>query len=56
MDATEVFWTLHSDLPREGVGSDATTRALLELARPLPGNRALDIACGPGRSAVSLTV
>ena len=54
MDATEVFWTLHSDLPREGVGSDATTRALLELARPLPGNRALDIACGPGRSALVL--
>jgi SAM-dependent methyltransferase len=54
MDAAEVFWTLHSDLPREGVGSDATTRALLELARPLPGNRALDIACGPGRSALVL--
>ena len=54
MDATEVFWTLHSDLPREGVGSDATTRALLELARPLPGDRALDIACGPGRSALVL--
>jgi SAM-dependent methyltransferase len=54
MDATEVFWMLHSDLPREGVGSDATTRALLELARPLPGNRALDIACGPGRSALVL--
>ena len=54
MDDAEVFWTLHSDLPREGVGSDATTRALLELARPLPGNRALDIACGPGRSALVL--
>jgi SAM-dependent methyltransferase len=54
MDATEVFWTLHSHLPREGVGSNATTRALLELARPLPGNRALDIACGPGRSALVL--
>jgi SAM-dependent methyltransferase len=54
MDATEVFWTLHSDLPRVGVGSDATTRALLELARPLPGDRALDIACGPGRSALVL--
>src|SRR3954453_22159381 len=54
MDATEVFWTLHSALPREGVGSGATTRALLELARPLPGNRALDIGCGPGRSALVL--
>jgi SAM-dependent methyltransferase len=54
MDAAEVFWALHTDLPREGVGSDATTRALLDLARPLPGNRALDIGCGPGRSALVL--
>src|SRR3954447_14444055 len=54
MDAAEVFWALHTDLPREGVGSDATTRELLELARPLPGDRALDVACGPGRSALVL--
>src|SRR5689334_14376163 len=54
MDDAEVFWALHADLPREGVGSDATTRALLEPARPLPGNRALDVACGPGRSALVL--
>jgi SAM-dependent methyltransferase len=54
MDAAEAFWALHTDLPREGVGSDATTRALLDLARPLPGDRALDIACGPGRSALVL--
>src|SRR4051812_47146660 len=54
MNAADVFWTLHSDLPREGVGSDATTRDLLELARPLPGPRALDVACGPGRSALVL--
>jgi SAM-dependent methyltransferase len=54
MDAAEVFWALHTDLPREGVGSDATTRELLEPARPLPGDRALDVACGPGRSALVL--
>src|SRR4051794_28156377 len=54
MDAAEVFWALHTELPREGVGSDTTTRALLELARPLPGPRALDVACGPGRSALVL--
>src|SRR4051812_32450832 len=54
MDAAEVFWALHTDLPREGVGSDATTRELLDLARPLPGDRALDVACGPGRSALVL--
>jgi SAM-dependent methyltransferase len=46
-----VFWALHTGLPREGVGSDATTRGLLELAAPPRGFRALDVGCGPGRSA-----
>jgi ubiquinone/menaquinone biosynthesis C-methylase UbiE len=54
MDTAAIFWALHADLPREGVGSDTTTRALLELARPLPGPRALDIACGPGRASLVL--
>lgn len=54
MNAADVFWALHTDLPREGVGSDATTRALLALARPLPGPRALDIGCGPGRASLVL--
>lgn len=47
----DVFWALHRDLPREGVGSDATTRHLLALAGPLPDRpRALDLGCGPGRA------
>lgn len=55
MDAREAFWTLHADLPREGPGSDATTRLLLDLAGPLPERpRALDVGCGPGRSALVL--
>lgn len=53
--AADVFWALHSDLPREGVGSDRTTRELLELAGPLPVRpRAVDVGCGPGRSALVL--
>ena len=53
MDAAEVSWALHSDLPREGVGSDATTRSLLELTAPLPASpRALDVGCGPGGALV----
>ncbi len=55
MDAAEVFWALHSGLPREGVGSDATTRTLLDLAAPLtPSPRALDVGCGPGRASLVL--
>ena len=55
MDAAEVFWALHSDLPREGVGSDATTRTLLDLTGPLPSSpRALDVGCGPGRASLVL--
>jgi SAM-dependent methyltransferase len=55
MDAAEVFWTLHADLPREGPGSDSTTRALLALAGPLPERaRAVDIGCGPGRATLVL--
>ena len=55
MDAAAVFWALHADLPREGVGSDATTRTLLDLAAPLPSSpRALDVGCGPGRASLVL--
>jgi SAM-dependent methyltransferase len=55
VDAAEVFWALHGDLPREGVGSDATTRTLLGLAAPLPPSpRALDVGCGPGRASLVL--
>ncbi|MFE0424787.1 methyltransferase domain-containing protein, partial [Streptomyces sp. NPDC058953] len=52
---TEAFFALHHDLPRQGPGSDATTRRLLELAGPLPERpRILDAGCGPGRSALLL--
>ncbi|MEV7232071.1 bifunctional class I SAM-dependent methyltransferase/N-acetyltransferase [Polymorphospora sp. NPDC051019] len=52
---TEAFFTLHRDLPRQGPGSDATTRRLLEMAGPLPERpRVLDAGCGPGRSTLLL--
>ncbi|MBB3083483.1 class I SAM-dependent methyltransferase [Geodermatophilus sabuli] len=55
MDAVEVFWALHRDLPREGVGSDLTTRTLLGLAGRLPEEpRVLDVGCGPGRASLVL--
>ncbi|MFD9885724.1 GNAT family N-acetyltransferase [Streptomyces alboflavus] len=52
---TDAFFTLHHGLPRQGPGSDATTRKLLALAGELPTRpRVLDLGCGPGRSALLL--
>ncbi|GAA2607089.1 class I SAM-dependent methyltransferase [Actinomadura fulvescens] len=51
----EAFFALHHGLPRQGPGSDATTRHLLALAGPLPPRpRALDLGCGPGRATLLL--
>ncbi|NBM19390.1 methyltransferase domain-containing protein [Streptomyces sp. GC420] len=52
---SDAFFTLHHGLPRQGPGSDATTRRLLASAGPLPPRpRILDLGCGPGRSALLL--
>ncbi|MBB6347099.1 putative N-acetyltransferase YhbS/trans-aconitate methyltransferase [Nonomuraea muscovyensis] len=49
------FFALHHGLPRQGPGSDATTRRLLAMAGPLPPRpRVLDIGCGPGRASLLL--
>ncbi|MEI5097442.1 bifunctional class I SAM-dependent methyltransferase/N-acetyltransferase [Streptomyces sp. PmtG] len=49
------FFALHHGLPRQGPGSDATTRHLLALAGERPARtRVLDLGCGPGRSALLL--
>lgn len=49
------FFALHHGLPRQGPGSDTTTRRLLALTGELPERpRVLDLGCGPGRSALLL--
>ncbi|MBO0511525.1 class I SAM-dependent methyltransferase [Streptomyces beijiangensis] len=54
-DVTDAFFSLHHGLPRQGPGSDGTTRALLALTGRLPKRpRVLDLGCGPGRSALLL--
>ncbi len=55
MSHEDIFWELHAGLPRQGPGSAATTKALLELCRPLPEPvHALDIAAGPGPASLVL--
>lgn len=54
-DIHEAFFALHHGLPRQGPGSDATTRRLLSYAGPLPSQpRVLDLGCGPGRVSLLL--
>lgn len=53
------FFEIHRGLPRQGPGSDDTTRRLLALAGPfaVPARaplRVLDLGCGPGRAALLL--
>ncbi len=51
----DIFWEIHSDLPREGPGdSDSTARAYASLSG-LPACPAiLDIGCGPGMQTLDL--
>lgn len=53
MQLDEAFWKIHEGLPRQAPGSDVTTQTLYNLAGK-PKGKALDIGCGPGRSALVL--
>lgn len=51
----ELFWEIHSDLPREGPGDDASTRRAFEMLPGLPDRpRILDLGCGPGMQTLAL--
>lgn len=53
--AIEVFWRLHDRLPKQGPGSDESTRRALKLVPGLSGApRILDLGCGPGRQSLVL--
>lgn len=51
----DALFLIHSDLPREGPGSDAATREALRRLGRLPSSpRVLDLGCGPGRQTLVL--
>ncbi|HLZ83432.1 MAG TPA: class I SAM-dependent methyltransferase [Caulobacteraceae bacterium] len=51
----DAFWAVHSDLPREGPGDNASTARALAAMTGLPPKPAiLDIACGPGMQTLEL--
>jgi len=51
----EIFWEIHSDLPREGPGDDASTRKAFSMLTDLPNApRILDVGCGPGMQTLEL--
>ena len=58
MDANitfQVFFELHSDLPREGPGDNEATTKAFSLLPQLPSNpQILDLGCGPGMQTVQL--
>lgn len=53
--ALQVFFELHSDLPREGPGDDASTAQAFSLLPNLPEHpHILDLGCGPGMQTLAL--
>jgi cyclopropane fatty-acyl-phospholipid synthase-like methyltransferase len=51
----DIFWELHSGLPREGPGDSVSTARAFAAARGLPAHpKILDIGCGPGMQTLDL--
>lgn len=50
-----IFFDIHKDLPRQGPGSNESTRRAFEMIPDLPpAPRILDIGCGPGMQTLEL--
>ena len=51
----DIFWEIHSDLPREGPGDSTSTARAYAAASDLPPQpKILDIGCGPGMQTLDL--
>ncbi len=51
----EIFWEIHSDLPREGPGDSKSTARAYAAITNLPSQpKILDIGCGPGMQTLDL--
>ncbi len=55
MSRKNIFFELHSNLPREGPGNNASTQKAYEMLNGLPAHpRILDVGCGPGMQTIEL--
>ncbi|MEM8768261.1 MAG: class I SAM-dependent methyltransferase [Pseudomonadota bacterium] len=52
--AEEIFWAVHSGLPREGPGNEASTLRALSATGISGAARVLDVGCGPGLQTLQL--
>ena len=51
----EIFFEVHSNLPRAGPGSNESTNRAFKSLKNLPAKpRILDIGCGPGMQTIEL--
>ncbi len=57
MRERDIFWEVHTGLPREAPGDEASTVRALSMMSDLPPlPELLDIACGPGGQTVALAL
>jgi SAM-dependent methyltransferase len=55
MEMPPIFYEVHSNLSREGPGSNQSTRKAFKMLKNLPANPSiLDIGCGPGMQTIEL--
>ena len=55
MEMPQIFYEVHSNLPREGPGDNKSTNRAFKLLKNLPAKpRILDIGCGPGMQTIEL--